>query len=174
MRSRKWLILSTSTLHPKMKNERRTSKLQFTPERLRELGYVKQPDGSWAKQASADLAGLATDQQRQQARALERKTQTTRRRKAGSPQGNIRDRAACVTVTMTAHIPTRMDGDNLANALKPVRDEIADWLGADDADGRIRWECGQVETRGAVGVCVSICHPTPVKESFNTPHPERV
>ena len=141
-----------------MKNERRTSKLQFTPERLRELGYVELPDGSWAK-APASVGRLETDQHGQQARALERKTQTSRRRKAGSPQGNIRDRAAVVTVTMTAHLPVRMDGDNLANALKPVRDEIADWLGVDDADGRVRWECGQVETRAESGVCVKVfCH----------------
>lgn len=57
---------------------------------------------------------------------------------------------------MTAHIPVRMDGDNLANALKPVRDQLAEWLGVDDADGRIRWESGQIETRGPVGVLVSI------------------
>lgn len=57
---------------------------------------------------------------------------------------------------MIAHIPTMMDGDNLANALKPVRDEIADWIGVDDGDSRIRWEVGQVETRGAIGVAIII------------------
>lgn len=141
-----------------MKNERRSSKLQFTPERLRDLGYIELPDGSWSKRPTVAVGAVATDQQRQQARALDGKTRKARRGKAGGAKSNIRDRAAEITCTMTAHLPTRMDGDNLANALKPVRDEIADWLGVDDADGRVRWECGQVETRGAVGVCVVFSH----------------
>ena len=138
-----------------MKNERR-SKLTFTPSRLQELGYVEQPDGTWAKHTSADLDRLEADKHSQPPRALERKTQTPRRRTTGSPQSNIRDRAPVLTITMTAHIPTRMDGDNLANALKPIRDEIADWIGVDDADGRIRWETGQVETRGPTGICITV------------------
>jgi hypothetical protein len=55
-----------------------------------------------------------------------------------------------------------MDSDNLANALKPVRDELADWIGIDDADGRIRWETGQVETRGPIGIHLTI-HPVQCK-----------
>jgi len=138
-----------------MKNERR-SKLTFTPSRLQELGYVELPDGSWAKRTTADLDRLEANKHCQPPRALERKTQTPRRRTTSSPQGNIRDRAPILTVTMTAHILTRMDGDNLVNALKPVRDEIADWIGVDDADGRIRWETGQVETRGSSGICITL------------------
>jgi hypothetical protein len=57
---------------------------------------------------------------------------------------------------MTAHLPALLDSDNLANALKPVRDEIAAWLGIDDGSPLLRWECGQVETRGAVGVAVTV------------------
>ena len=139
-----------------MKNERTRSKLTFTPARLQELGYVELPDGSWRKSPPASMGGLATDQHTQPPRALECKTQTPRRRKTGSPKGNIRDRAPLITITMTAHIPSRMDSDNLANALKPVRDELADWIGIDDADGRIRWECGQVETRGTIGIHLTL------------------
>jgi hypothetical protein len=136
-------------------NERRKSNLQFTSDQLRQIGYVEQPDGSWVKPSHA-VGRVETGEHGQQAGALERKAQKTRRRKAGRANSNIRDRAPRITVTMTAHLFTRMYDDNLANALKPVRDELADWLGPDDADGRIRWECGQVETRGLVGVCVTL------------------
>lgn len=59
-------------------------------------------------------------------------------------------------VTMVAHVRTYLDDDNLANAMKPVQDELADHLGTDDGSGLIRWQRGQVETRGAEGVAVSI------------------
>lgn len=140
-----------------MSNERRSSKLQFTPQRLRELGYVEMPDGSWARKPANDAVdSLEASFDSKPKGALDPAVKTRPKRKIRRPKGNIRDRAPVLTVTMTAHIPIRMDGDNLANALKPVRDELAAWLGVDDADGRIRWECGQVETRGAVGVCVTL------------------
>jgi len=34
-------------------------------------------------------------------------------------------------------------GDNLRGALKAVRDQVATWLGVDDADPRVTWEYGQ-------------------------------
>lgn len=37
-----------------------------------------------------------------------------------------------------------------------MRDAVAAWLGIDDGDPRVRWEYGQVETRGAQGVLVKI------------------
>lgn len=102
------------------------------------------------------VGGMATDQHREQARALERKAQAPRSRPNGGQKRRSKHQAPVLTVTMIAHIPTAMDGDNLANALKPVRDEIADWIGVDDGDSRIRWEAGQVETRGAIGVAIII------------------
>lgn len=39
--------------------------------------------------------------------------------------------------------PGRMDDDNLAGALKHVRDGVADALGIDDGDPRLTWVCGQ-------------------------------
>lgn len=36
-----------------------------------------------------------------------------------------------------------LDDDNLQRALKAVRDVVAEWLGADDADPRIRWRYKQ-------------------------------
>ena len=35
--------------------------------------------------------------------------------------------------------PRELDGDNLANALKAVRDGVADALGVDDRDPRVTW-----------------------------------
>lgn len=39
--------------------------------------------------------------------------------------------------------PRRLDTDNLAVALKGVRDEVARWLGVDDGDARVRWSYAQ-------------------------------
>jgi hypothetical protein len=36
-----------------------------------------------------------------------------------------------------------LDSDNLAGALKAVRDGVADWLGIDDRDPRVAWVCDQ-------------------------------
>lgn len=59
---------------------------------------------------------------------------------------------------MTAHLPRYFDDDNLAGALKPVRDELAEWLEVDDGDRRVLWECDQTLTHGTPGVCVVIRH----------------
>ena len=50
----------------------------------------------------------------------------------------------CV-VTLTRVSPRELDDDNLRSALKATRDGIADWLGVDDRDPRIRWEYGQAK-----------------------------
>lgn len=38
----------------------------------------------------------------------------------------------------------KLDGDNLQNSAKALRDGIADRLGADDADPRIEWKYDQI------------------------------
>lgn len=52
--------------------------------------------------------------------------------------------------------PGTLDDDNLAGGFKPLRDAIAIELGIDDRDGRVRWEYGQIETRGPTGTIVKI------------------
>lgn len=42
-------------------------------------------------------------------------------------------------VTLTRASGGRLDSDNLQTALKVVRDQVAAWLGVDDADPRVRW-----------------------------------
>ncbi len=51
----------------------------------------------------------------------------------------------CV-VLLTRIAPRSLDDDNLRGAFKAVRDEVARWLGVDDADPRVRWAYAQ--TRG--------------------------
>jgi len=46
--------------------------------------------------------------------------------------------------------------DNLRHGLKPICDCVAYALGLDDADPRVRWQYGQVVTRGEQGVMVRI------------------
>lgn len=60
-----------------------------------------------------------------------------------------------VAVTLTRLAPRELDSDNLAGALKAVRDEVAVWLGlpvkksrgsrpvADDRDPRVTWTVSQ-------------------------------
>lgn len=44
-----------------------------------------------------------------------------------------------VVVTLTRIAPRRLDDDNAIGGLKSARDGVADWLGIDDADGRVTW-----------------------------------
>lgn len=48
-----------------------------------------------------------------------------------------------LTVRLTRISPRKLDSDNLAGALKHVRDGVADWLGIDDGDERIEWTVAQ-------------------------------
>jgi hypothetical protein len=41
----------------------------------------------------------------------------------------------------------RLDDDNLQGSLKGVRDEVARWLGVDDADERVTWVYAQEHSR---------------------------
>lgn len=48
----------------------------------------------------------------------------------------------CV-VTLTRIAPRALDDDNLRSGLKAVRDGVADRLGIDDRDPRVKWRYGQ-------------------------------
>lgn len=52
-----------------------------------------------------------------------------------------------------------LDDDNLGSAFKHVRDGVADWLGYDDGDKLLKWDCFQTPG-GASGVEILIkCAP---------------
>lgn len=55
--------------------------------------------------------------------------------------------AAPLRITLTRRAPRRLDDDNLAGALKHVRDGVADALGLDDGDRRLVWRCLQEHSR---------------------------
>lgn len=61
------------------------------------------------------------------------------------------------TVYITRIGKRRMDGDNLQGACKAIRDGIAQKLGVDDGDSRIRWEYAQ-EIGKEYGVRICIEH----------------
>jgi hypothetical protein len=48
-----------------------------------------------------------------------------------------------VIVTLTRYGPKRLDDDNLARAMKPVRDGVADAFCVDDGDERYEWRYRQ-------------------------------
>lgn len=47
------------------------------------------------------------------------------------------------TIKLTRISPRELDSDNLAGSFKHVRDGIADRLGIDDRDDRVKWEYDQ-------------------------------
>lgn len=57
-----------------------------------------------------------------------------------------------LVVTLTRVAPHRLDSDNLAAALKGVRDGIASRLGVDDGSALVRWEYAQESGDEAVRV----------------------
>lgn len=54
-----------------------------------------------------------------------------------------------VTVLLTRQGPTKrpLDDDNLQGALKAVRDEVARWIGVDDASPQVKWTYAQQRTK---------------------------
>jgi len=59
-----------------------------------------------------------------------------------------------LVVLMTRQAPRELDSDNLARALKAVRDGVAQALGVDDRDPRVVWVCDQRKGKAAVEIAV--------------------
>jgi len=59
------------------------------------------------------------------------------------------------TIKLTRIAPRELDDDNLRGSQKSVRDGIADRLGIDDRDRRVRWDYGQ-EKGGAKEYAVRV------------------
>lgn len=61
------------------------------------------------------------------------------------------------TVTLTRLSAGTLDDDNLRGAMKACRDGVADALGVQDNDKRVKWEYAQEKCkRGAYGVRIQI------------------
>lgn len=57
-------------------------------------------------------------------------------------------------IALTRVGPREMDDDNVAGALKAIRDEIAKQLGVDDRDKRVTWTYHQVKGPYAVRIAI--------------------
>jgi hypothetical protein len=53
-----------------------------------------------------------------------------------------------VVVKLTREAMRSLDSDNLAASFKAGRDQIAEWLGIDDADPRVEWKYQQRKAKG--------------------------
>lgn len=60
-----------------------------------------------------------------------------------------------LTIRLTRRSPGTLDDDNLPPSLKSIRDGIADKLGVDDRDPRVKWVYQQERTKG-YAVCIEI------------------
>lgn len=108
-------------------------------------GFTQQPDGTWSKRSAVRAVETSIS-----------KPTATPTLANGPKKYRQRKGRVAVVVTLIATIGRELDSDNLQGACKPLRDAIAESLGLDDGDGRIRWEYGQCETRGQQGVIVKV------------------
>lgn len=89
------------------------------------------------------LISEANVSQREHWAVKHKRTKRTRAAVSDALRGfGLRPSLPC-TVTITRCAPRRLDSDNAVRAAKAVRDEVAAWLGVDDADPRITWRYAQ-------------------------------
>jgi hypothetical protein len=119
------------------------------------LGRGKNDRGGWKAQfyrRAKKGQGAGTLQAREQTAAwlltagLLSRTQAKHAAQTGAP--------LAVELWRIAPAGTPLDDDNLAAALKPVRDEVARFLGVNDGSAQVRWL--PMQCRGAWGVRVVI------------------
>lgn len=108
-------------------------------------GWSKNPDGSWSKHNSV-RAVEARQCKQPPVSPLDRGVQKRQKGK-----GSVE-----IIATLVSCRSRELDDDGNVAALKPLRDAIAETLGLDDADKRIRFEYGQVESKSEPGVLVKI------------------
>lgn len=70
---------------------------------------------------------------------------------------DIVDPPPCI-VTLTRVAPRKLDDDNLAAAFKAVRDQVAEFLGVDDADHRVTWRYAQAKGLAMVLIDYEVRH----------------
>lgn len=108
----------------------------------------------WTK---SDLAAYEARQSRSAVRPVE--TSVVERsaplvKKAQGQQGG--KGSVAVVVSLIACVRKEHDFDNICGGCKPIVDAIAETLGIDDGDKRIKFEYGQICTKGQTGVMVKI------------------
>ena len=97
----------------------------------------------WAKKAklAAQQRGIVLIALRTRLEPL-RLSEVVPRTKARRRGGSV-PAMALLEVHLTRIAPRELDDDNLRGALKSTRDGVADALGIDDRDPRVRWGYGQ-------------------------------
>jgi hypothetical protein len=111
---------------------------------LLKKGFRRQPDGTYGRDSVGAIpASVAKPHQTQ---ALD-----------GHRKGGKKDKGGVrVVVTIIAVRKRPADDDGVVSSYKSLRDCIAKELCIDDGDSRIRFEYGQIETRGQVGTLIKI------------------
>jgi len=74
----------------------------------------------------------------------------------GERQRQIRKGKLVVVIDLIAARHRLLDCDNNVGSFKPLRDAIAESIGIDDGDSRIKWSYGQIQTQGEEGVIVRV------------------
>lgn len=116
---------------------------------LKAKGFFQNGDGSWSKPGAAVSVRAVETHSPEQIK--------TRPLDGGKAKLGRSKRGVEICVRLVALRRRLLDShDNARYACKPLVDAIAETLGIDDADPRVKWEYGQVETRGVEGVVVTI------------------
>lgn len=130
----------------------------MTLSELKALGYEETSPGVWERRRLGGLGPRVP--QPAPAPALDGGDQKRKAGKEGVGGGRRRrdkgKERPVVCVSLIACRRRELDDDNNVGSMKPLRDAIAGWLGVDDGDKRVVWECGQQITKGREGVIVRI------------------
>lgn len=112
------------------------------------------------------MVAISASNAREHHHARARRASEQRATAAMMARAHIRTPAFPLVVVITRVAPRPLDDDNLAGALKSIRDGIADGLGlAHDRDTRITWHVGQ--RKGPASVAVTIRPRADVDEAFD-------
>lgn len=115
---------------------------------LKSKGFTRQADGSWSKGNNPALGALVRPVPEQPPLRAVAKNHVEPKK---GPE------AVCVRVTIISCRRRLLDAhDNLPYAHKSIVDAVAESLGMDDRDARIKWEYGQVVTSGDTGTIVKM------------------
>ena len=129
--------------------------MKLTLQQLTALGYVETSAGTFVRRRP--VGALAPGQpQPQPAGALDEPTPPRRRRARGLGRGTPAESRGGLQFDLVAFLRLRLDDDNLTGGLKPLRDAVAQSLGIDEADPRLRFVVHQCPGAGPHGVVVRI------------------
>lgn len=118
-------------------------KNNVSKQQLNEWGYFEQPNGTWAKRKPVDAKLGSSLRQHSNRKALDGVSPPKKRVRHKLSDG-VNKVSPEWAVLITCFSPTPKDSDNIQ--VKYLRDEIARWIGLDDADRFISWEVHSVKS----------------------------